>query len=490
MLPSGSMPHDDFNLAAAARQEMIAHGFSPDFPPEAERQLETIRLQPDRSLRDLTSLPWSSIDNDDSRDLDQIEWAERVPTGIRVLVGVADVDSAVAKATPIDTYAAREATTVYAGVRTFPMLPERLSTDLTSLSENQDRAGIVIEMVVAADGSIASNAIYRALLRNRAQLAYSTVGPWLEGTAAPPPKVAASADLQAQLKLQDEAAQALRKGRQRLGALTFDRLEAQPVFADGVVVDIVARGHNRASQLIEDFMIGANEVMARTLRGAGVSSIRRVVKAPERWPRIVELAAQYGEKLPATPDPGALNAFLMRRQQADAVHYPDLSLAVLKLMGPGEYVVMRPGDAEQGHFGLAAHDYTHSTAPNRRFADLVTQRLLKALAAGPTGHPQPPYSDAELNTIAGNCTLMEDNARKVERVMEKRMAAVALRPRVGQSFPAVVTGVTPKGVFVRVFDPPVEGRLVRGEHGLDVGDRLRVTLLSTDPQRGFIDFGR
>jgi len=498
MLPSGFMTHDSFNLVAAARQEMIDHGFSPDFPPEAQRQLETIRLQPPGSLRDLTSLLWSSIDNDDSRDLDQIEWAERGapsgvpsgPGGIRVLVGVADVDSAVAKATPIDSHAAREATTVYAGVRTFPMLPERLSTDLTSLSESQDRAGIVIEMMVAADGSITSSSIYRALLRNRAQLTYSAVGPWLEGTAAPPPKVAASADLQAQLKLQDEAAQALRECRQKLGALTFDRREAQPVFTAGVVVDITARGQNRASQLIEDFMIGANEVMARTLRGAGVSSIRRVVKAPERWPRIVELAAQYGEKLPATPDPGALNAFLMRRKQADAVHYPDISLAVLKLMGPGEYVLMRPGDPGQGHFGLAAHDYTHSTAPNRRFADLVTQRLLKALAAGPRGHPQPAYSDSELDSIARNCTLMEDNARKVERAMTKRMAAVALRSRVGQSFPAVVTGVTPKGVFVRVFDPPVEGRLMRGEHGLDVGDRLRVTLLSTDPQRGFIDFGR
>jgi exoribonuclease-2 len=226
--------------------------------------------------------------------------------------------------------------------------------------------------------------------------------------------------------------------------------------------------------------------MARTLRGAGVSSIRRVVKAPERWPRIVELAAQFGEKLPATPDPGALNAFLVRRQAADAVHYPDISLSVLKLMGPGEYVLMRPGDPEQGHFGLAAHDYTHSTAPNRRFADLVTQRLLKALAA----KVQAAYSDTELDSIARNCTLMEDNARKVERAMEKHMAAVALHPRVGQSFSAVVTGVTPKGVFVRVFDPPVEGRLMRGERGLDVGDPLRVTLLSTDPQRGFIDFGR
>ncbi|SPF35326.1 Exoribonuclease II [Candidatus Sulfopaludibacter sp. SbA4] len=478
------MPHDGFDLAGAARQEMIDHGFSPDFPPEVAQQLATIHPQPDRSLRDLTALLWSSIDNDDSRDLDQIEWAERAPGGIRVLVAVADVDSAVHKATPIDIHAARETTTVYAGIRIFPMLPERLSTDLTSLSEGQDRAAIVIEMLVGGDGAISNPSIYQALVRNRAQLTYNAVGAWLEGTAPPPPKVAASADLQAQLKLQDESALALRQARDRLGALTFDRVEAQPVIADGHVQDIQTRRHNRAAQLIEDFMIAANEVMALTLRSAGVSSIRRVVKAPERWPRIMELAERYGDKLPPEPDSGALNAFLVRRKQADPVHYPDLSLSVLKLMGPGEYVVMRAGGEEQGHFGLAAHDYTHSTAPNRRFADLVTQRLLKALAG------QPPYADAELDSIASNCTLKEDAARKVQRAMIKRLAAVALQHRVGQSFSGVVTGVTPKGVFVRVLDPPVEGRLMRGERGLDVGDRVHVTLLSADPQRGFIDFGR
>ena len=477
------MSHDEFNLAGAARQEMIERGFEPDFPPEAERQLAAIHAAADHSLRDLTSLPWSSIDNDDSRDLDQIEWAERVAGGTRMLVGVADVDSAVAKGTPIDLHAAREGTTVYAGIRTFPMLPERLSTDLTSLSEGEDRAAVVIEFVVAADGSLGVNRVYRAMVRNRAQLTYNAVGAWLEGSGAAPPKVAVSPDLQAQLKLQDEAAQALREMRHRLGALTFDRLEAQPVIRDGKVQDIAARGTNRASQLIEDFMIAANEVMARTLRGAGVSSIRRVVKEPERWPRIVELAAQHGVKLPEKPDSGALNAFLARRKQADAVHYADVSLAVLKLMGPGEYMLLRPSDPEQGHFGLAVQDYTHSTAPNRRFADLVTQRLLKAL-------PAKPYGDEELDGIARNCTLKEDAARKVRRDMDKRMAAVALRSRVGQTFPAVVTGVTPKGVFVRALAPPVEGRLMHGEQGLDVGDRLHVRLLSTDPMRGFIDFGR
>jgi VacB/RNase II family 3'-5' exoribonuclease len=475
--------HDEFNLAAAARQVMTEEGFQPDFPAEAQQQLAAIHPRPDHSLRDLTALLWSSIDNDDSRDLDQIEWAERVAGGIRVLVGVADVDSAVPKGTPLDRHAAREATTVYAAVRTFPMLPEQLSTDMTSLNENQDRAAVVTEYVVGADGSVGAHSVYRAMVRNHAQLTYNAVGAWLEGTAAAPPKVAGSPELQAQLKLQDEAAGALRKNRDSLGALNFDRVEPEPVISNGNVTGIDARKSNRAGHLIEDFMIAANAVMARTLRDAGVSNIRRIVKVPERWPRMVDLAHEHGDSLPAEPDSGALNALLLRRKKADPVHYPDISLAILKLMGPGEYVLLRPGDPEEGHFGLAAHDYTHSTAPNRRFADLLTQRLLKAL-------PGSPYSDAELDAAANNCTVKEDAARKVRRAMDKRMAAAALHNRVGQSFSAVVTGVTPKGVYVRVLTLPVEGRLMHGEQGLDVGDRVHVKLLSTDPQRGFIDFGR
>ncbi|HUI76771.1 MAG TPA: RNB domain-containing ribonuclease [Bryobacteraceae bacterium] len=479
------MPEAHFDLAAAARQEMIDHGFAPDLPAEVTQQAERLHAASATGVQDLRSLVWSSIDNDDSRDLDQIEWAERNSAGIRVLVAIADVDACVAKATPIDRYACSEATTVYTGIRTFPMLPERLSTDLTSLAENQDRAAAVIEVTVGSDGTITAGSVYPALVRNRAQLTYSAVGPWLEGTAGPPPKVARLPELQSQLKLQDEAARCLAEARHRLGALTFDRTEAQPVFTDGLVSDVVTRQSNRAAHLIEDFMIAANETIARTLREAGVTSIRRVVKAPERWPRIVELARGYGEQLPAEPDAGALNKFLEHRR-ADPVHYSDISLAVLKLMGPGEYVMARPGDPAPGHFGLAAHDYTHSTAPNRRFADLVTQRLLLALSA----KSSTPYSDEELSTIARNCTLKEDAARKVQRDMNKRIAAVALQRRIGQKFSAVVTGVTPKGVFVRVLGPPVEGRLMRGEHGLDVGDRLSVTLLGANPRNGFIDFGR
>ena len=478
------------DLAAIARQEMQSRGFEPDIPAAAMQQAESAQQQPEPGLQDLTSLLWSSLDNDDSRDLDQIEWAERTAAGIRVLVGIADVDSAVAKGSPVDLHAAKETTTVYAGICTFPMLPERLSTDRTSLSDGEDRVAVIVEMTVAPDGAFGTgpgtNRIYRARVRNRAQLTYSGVGGWLEGKAAMPAKVAASAELQAQLQLQNEAAHLLRAARDRLGALTFDRAELQTVVDNGKVRSVEGRRANTASRLIEDFMIGANEVMAQTLRAAGVASIRRIVKVPERWPRMVELAAHYGDHLPAEADPAALNAFLLRRKQADPVHFADVSLSILKLMGPGEYVASRPGEDMEGHFGLAAHDYTHSTAPNRRFADLVTQRLLKALLA----HQTAPYSDEELDATARNCTLMEDAARKVQRDMTKRIAAVALAGKVGQEFAAVVTGVTPKGVFVRISEPPVEGRLMRGEQGVDVGDQIQVTLLSTDPQRGFIDFGR
>lgn len=483
------MSQTGFDLARAAAEEMLHQGFDPDFPPEAQAQLNAIRATvgtPPAGLRDMRDLLWSSIDNATSRDLDQIEVAEQTPGGIRVLVAIADVDSRVTIGTPLDQHAKSETTTVYTAVRTFPMLPEELSTDMSSLNENTDRPSVVIETIVTPDGTVSSHQIYRALVRNKAQLAYNDVGAWLEGSGAAPSKVAASSDLAAQLKLQDQAARQLRDQRHKLGALTFDRIEAQPVLQDGKVKDIAANQKNHATDLIEDFMIAANQAMAQTLKDAGVSGIRRVVKSPERWARIVELAGRYGEHLPAEADSGALDAFLQHRKAADPVHYADLSLSVLKLMGPGEYVLARPSDEDQGHFGLAAHDYTHSTAPNRRFADLVTQRLIKAVFA----KQKPPYSDDDLAAIAQNCTQKEDAARKVERAMIKRAAAVALHDRIGQSFNAVVTGVTPSGVFVRIVDPPVEGRVMRGEQGLDVGDQARVTLLSTDPQRGFIDFGR
>jgi exoribonuclease-2 len=469
---------------------MAANGFHPEFSDEVRAQIAKLKgsaAQPphDASVKDLRDLLWSSIDNDTSRDLDQIEVAERLPNGaIRILIGIADVDALVAKGTPVDLHAQSETATVYTGIVNFSMLPEELSTGLTSLNENADRLAVVVEMVVASDASIQSSAAYRALVRNKAQLAYSGVGPWLEGKASAPPKVAASAALQDQLKLQDEAAQRMRAARYKMGALNIDSVETTAELLNGQVSGIHVAQKNRASELIEDFMIGANGVIARMLADKHVSSIRRVVKTPERWDRIVELAAKLGEHLPSEPDSGALNAFLLKRKAVDPVHSPDLSLAIVKLMGPGEYVVERPGDPLQGHFGLAVHDYTHSTAPNRRFADLVTQRLVKAVLVGGPG----PYTDAELDAIAKNCTLKEDAARKVERAMRKRIAAVALSGRVGETFRAVVTGVTPKGTFVRTIDPPAEGLVVHGQQGLDVGEQVQARLVSTDPQRGYLDF--
>jgi len=469
---------------------MSANGFHPEFPDEVRAQVAKLKTSAapansDATVRDLRDLLWSSIDNDTSRDLDQIEVAERLTNGaIRILIGIADVDALVAKGTPIDLHAQSETTTVYTGIVNFSMLPEELSTGLTSLNENADRLAVVVEMVLAGDATIQSSSAYRAVVRNKAQLAYSGVGPWLEGKASAPPKVAASAALQDQLKLQDEAAQGMRAARYKMGALNIDSIETTAELLNGQVSGIHVAQKNRASELIEDFMIGANGVIARMLAGKQVSSIRRVVKTPERWDRIAGLAAKLGEKLPAEPDSGALNAFLLKRKAVDPVHSPDLSLAVVKLMGPGEYVVERPGDPLQGHFGLAVHDYTHSTAPNRRFADLVTQRLVKAVMAGQHG----PYADAALDAIANNCTLKEDAARKVERAMRKRIAAVALSTRIGETFRAVVTGVTPKGTFVRTIDPPVDGLVVHGQQGLDVGEQVQAKLVSTDPQRGYIDF--
>jgi exoribonuclease-2 len=479
-----------FDLIAAARREMMHEGLDPDYAPGTDQQVAALRQKPASiaaaGIRDLRDLLWSSIDNDTSRDLDQIEVAERTGAGIRVLVGVADVDFDVPSGSPIDQHAARETVTVYTAVRNFPMLPEELSTDLTSLVENQDRRAIVVEMLVDAQGSIGSSEIYPAIVRNKAQLAYNATGAWLEGRAAPPGKIAASAALQAQLKLQDEAATALRAQRHRLGALDFDRVEAVATVLDGQVQNIQPAKKTRANEIIEDFMVGANEVMARTLKDGGASSIRRIVRSPERWPRIVELAARYGQRLPENPDSAALSAFLANRRQADPDHYEDVSLAVLKLMGPGEYVLSKPGETAQGHFGLAALDYTHSTAPNRRFADLVTQRLIKALQS----KSPPPYTDHELDAIARNCTLKEDAARKVERTMGKRVAAVAMQSRIGETFAAIVTGVTPKGTFVRLVNPPVDGMLCRGQTGVDVGDKIQVELTGADPVRGFIDFCR
>ncbi len=478
-----------FNLIAAAHATMIERGFQPDFPPGTDTELDAIRNQPAPSasngIADLRSLLWSSIDNDTSKDLDQIEWAEQLPDGrIRVLVGVADVDARVAKDTLLDKHAQSETTSVYTGVAVFPMLPTALSEGISSLNESQDRAAIVIEIAIAADGTASNGKAYRALVRNRAQLAYPSIGAWLEGKADAPPKVAASAELAAQLKLQDAAAQRMEGNRFQHGALDLETIETRPVLINEQITGITPIQKNRATSLIEEFMIAANGVIARTFEDAGVASIRRIVRTPKRWDRIVELAKAKGYTLPAEPDSKALNDVLLAEKQKDPDRFPDVSLAVIKLMGPGEYVLVKPKEPSPGHFGLAVQDYTHSTAPNRRFPDVVTQRLLKAWLAKQTQ----PYSEDQLNAIAQRCTEREDAARKVERDMQKRIAAVALHPHIGQSYSAIVTGVNQYGTFVRALDPHVEGMLVRGGKGLDVGDKVTVKLVSTDPERGFIDF--
>jgi exoribonuclease-2 len=486
MNPNQSQP---FNLVAAAHATMLENGFHPDFPNGARSEVAAIQAQPGLPVaagaQDLRGLLWSSIDNDTSKDLDQIEWAEQLPDGrIRVLVGVADVDVRVPRGTQLDGHAESETTSVYTGVKVFPMFPAELSEGITSLNEGEDRVALVIEFAVDSTGTCSDGKAYRALVKNKAQLAYNGVGAWLEARGPAPAKVAASADLAAQLKLQDKAAQCMVDGRFQHGALDLETVETRPLMQGDQPTDIANLEKNRATSLIEEFMVAANGVIARTFQDAGVASIRRIVRTPKRWDRIVELAQGLGTTLPAEPDSKALNDFLLDQKQKDLVHFPDLSLTVVKLMGPGEYVLVKPNEVSPGHFGLAVQDYTHSTAPNRRFPDVVTQRLLKALFA----KASQPYTEDELNTIATHCTLMEDNARKVERDMQKRIAAVVLKPRIGQTFPGIITGVSQHGTFVRTLNPHVEGMVVQGAKGLDVGDKVNVKLVATDPVRGFIDF--
>ena len=476
------------NLKAIARQVMQTQGFEPDFPPEVQKQLADIsahppQLTPSDKVRDLRNLLWSSIDNDTSKDLDQIEVAERLPNGdVKVMIGIADVDAFVPKDSPIDQHAERETTSVYSGVTIFPMLPNELSTGASSLLPDVDRPAVVTEFVVDADGAVSASNVYRAIVRNKAQLTYNAIGAWLDGSGPAPPKVAASSDLQAQLKLQDQVAQALKKLRYEHGALNLDTSEVVPLLYNDEVVGVTKATKNRATDLIEDFMVAANGVVARLLEK--VSSLRRIVRTPAHWDGIVRLAASAGEKLPADPDSKALNDFLIKRKAADPNHFADLSLAVIKLIGPGVYILERPGDSPEGHFGLAVQDYTHSTAPNRRFPDVVTQRLIKAQFDGKPN----PYTDNDLAAIASNCTEKGDAARKVEREMSKRLSAIAVSNRVGDTFDAMVTGTTPKGTFVRVLQPHMEGLLTQGAQGLHIGDKLRAKLVRTDVQHGFIDF--
>ncbi len=479
------------DLAVAA---MRARGLDPAFPPAALAQADALATAPqttEEPVRDLRSLLWCSIDNDDSRDLDQLSVAQPLGSGtsagdVKVLVAIADVDAGVPKGSPIDVHAALNTVSVYTAAVIFPMLPEKLSTDLTSLADQQERLAVVIEFVVAADGTLKSSDLYGARVRNRAKLAYNSVGAWLAGTGPLPAPAAAVPGMDEQLKLQDRVAQALATQRHEHGALEFSTIEVRATFDGDRVRDLQPELPNRAKQLIENLMIAANGASSRFLESRRVASIRRVVKTPKHWDRIVALAAETGDRLPAEADSRALQAFLSKRRAADPERFPDLSQNVIKMLGSGEYVVVQPGGESPGHFGLAVKDYTHSTAPNRRYPDLLTQRLVKAALAG---HPQP-YSAGELQQLAAHCTLQEDNAEKVERQIRKSAAALVVSSRVGEEFDAIVTGASPKGTFVRVFAPPIEGMVVRGQQHLDVGDRLRVRLTRTDVDKGFIDFER
>ncbi len=435
-------------------------------------------------MRDLRDLPWSSIDNRESRDLDQIEWMEKLPGGrVRVLIAIADVASFAPLGGPVDGFAAANTSTLYAGPMVFPMLPEILSVDRTSLLHDRERISMVTEYLVTDDGTVLEPKVYPARVRNRAQLVYEDVGAWLDGKPHAP---APPHGFEEQLRLQHQVARCLRKQRFERGALSFETVEARTISLPDGNLELAVVQKNRARELVEDLMIAANNATARFLDARGFPSIRRIVKTPKRWSRIVELAQARGTTLPAEPDPRALSAFLGAERARDATAFRDVSLAVVKLLGPGEYHVAEPGKPHEGHFGLAVYDYTHSTAPNRRFADLVTQRLLFAAALGTAN----PYSGEALTAVAQRCTDKENDARAVERTMRKVLAAIALADHVGDEYDGVITGRSDKGVFVRLLSPPAEGRIVRGEDGLDVGDHVRVKLTATAPEKGFLDFAR
>ncbi len=475
-------------LRDIARRVMRERHLAPEFSPAALREAAAI----DRAaapaaagIRDLRGRPWASIDNDDSRDLDQLSVAEPLSGGdVKILIAVADVDALAGRGSAIDEHARVNTTSVYTVAQVFPMLPERLSTDLTSLAEGEERIAIIVEMVVSGDGSVTASDVYRAVVINHAKLAYNGVAEWLEGAAPPPARLAAVPGLEEQLRVQDRVAQQLRQVRHAHGALSLASSEALPVLEGEVLRDLRPEERNRAKELIEDFMIAANGVTARFLASRGVPSLRRILRTPERWGRIAALAAEHGDQLPPAPSARDLNQFLLRRRRADPTGFADLCLAVIKLLGRGEYVLEVPGEPVEGHFALAVSDYTHATAPNRRFPDLMTQRLLKRALAG----EPPPYGEAELRALAAHCTAQEDNAAKVERQLRKSAAALLLRARIGERFEGIVTGAGPQGTWVRISSPTAEGKVIRGFDGLEVGQHVRVTLVETDVDRGFIDF--
>lgn len=482
--------HHRSDLQRLARRSLAERGLWADFDPAELRQLATLAGPPSElpdGVRDLRDLPWCSIDNDDSMDLDQLTAAVELDEGrTRVLVAIADVDVLVPRGTSLDSHAGHNTASIYVAGHVYPMLPEQLSTDWTSLGPGVDRLAIIVELVVDQAGEIAGSDVFRAMVHNQAKLTYHGVGAWFEGQGPLPEPASRLPGMDAQLRMQDAVARRLRQLRHDRGALDLASVQSRPVFKDDAVVGLHVDKPNRAKWLVEELMIAANGVVARFLETKQRPSLRRVVKSPERWERIVDVAAKLGERLPSQASARALEAFLLKRRLMDPLRFPDLSLVIVKLMGPGEYVAEAPGSAHAGHFGLSVKDYAHATAPNRRFPDLVTQRLLKAAMANTSS----PYGVAELSVIARHCTLQEGNISKVERQIHKSAAVLLLERRVGESFDAVVTGAAEKGTWVRIFDPPVEGRLVHGSAGLHVGDKLRVRLIATDFERGYLDFAQ
>lgn len=479
----------DINLKTIAWHAMEKYGFQPRFPPAVMDQVNLTKEQEfpvvPENTADLRGLLWSSIDNDDSRDLDQLEYCERKADGtIWVRVAIADVDSYVRKQTPTDEYAGHNGTTIYTGILTFPMLPEKLSYGITSLLPGKDRMAVIIEFTVRPDGSFTPGEVSRALVCNKAKLAYNEVGAWLEGKGPLPKGAQEVAGLEEQLNLQNDAAQRLRKYRRDQGALELETVEPEVVMENGEIRGLVTLKTNPARALIEEFMVAANGTMVARLGAAGVPMIQRVVKTPRNWAGIILAAATLGETLPEKPDAKALAKFLIKEKAVDPLHFPDLSLAVVKLLGPGEYMMLEPGTTPVGHFALAVIDYTHATAPNRRYVDIINQRLAKAILTGTAC----PYSPADLADRALWLTDREKASKKVKRFMRKSVAATLLQDSIGKSFDALVTGAADKGTYVRLLDPPAEGRVTQGEKGLFVGQKVRVRLLKTDPYNGFIDF--
>jgi len=477
-------------LESIARRVMLERGLLPDFSPEALTELGQMNapaVAEDMPVRDMRDLLWASIDNDDSRDLDQLTVAEALAAGkVKILVAIADVDALVKNGSALNEHAHHNTTSVYTAATIFPMLPEKLSTNLTSLNFNEDRLSVVVEMVIAADGTLKDSDVYLARVHNHAKLAYNSVAAWLDKNGPMPGAIAAVQGLAENLQLQDSVAQSLKNYRHIHGALTLETIETKPVFDGDQIQALEIEEKNRAKELIEDFMVAANGVTARYLSARKFPSIRRVVRVPKRWDRIVEIAGEHGVSLPDMPDSKALEEFLVKERGADPLRFPDLSLTVIKLLGSGEYIAELPEGDVPGHFGLAVKDYAHSTAPNRRFPDVITQRLLKAaLEEKPV-----PYSKDELDLLATHCTEAEDAVHKVERQVEKSAAALLLQSRIGKQFDAIVTGASDKGTWVRLLTTPIEGKLVSGFEGLDVGRQIRVQLTSVDVQQGFIDFSR